>query len=298
MRNPWQRGRLTVGRRPQVMFGRMYEDPAAELSVFPPAGRVLAIASAGDTAAALARAGHRVTAVDISATQLAYARARLAGGPTVTGTAERLQAVARRAAGLVVPGWRPAAMTEFLRLADLEAQRAHWRERLDRPALRALMRLAFASAGLVRRDLWRALPPRMDRVLRRRLEQGLTGHPNATNPWAWRLLLGRECPAAPPGPAAGDIEGGIEWVHADVVEHLRSVPPGWYDAATLSNVLDGPPPAFAAELAAALRHGVRPGGPVVLRTFRDTPPLPGDPLPDRSLLWGAVVRLHPLTAGA
>lgn len=289
MRNPWQRGRLTVGSRPQVMFGRMYEDPAAELSVFPPAGRVLAIASAGDTAAALARAGHRVTAVDISATQLAYARARLAGAPAATGTAERLQAVARRAAALVVPGWRPAAMTGFLRLADPQAQRAHWRAHLDRPALHALMRLAFASAGLVRRDLWRALPPRMDLVLRRRLEAGLTRHPNATNPWAWRLLLGRELPGAAPEPPTG----GVVWVHADVVAHLRSVPRGWYDAATLSNVLDGPPAAFAVELLDALRHGVRDGGPVVLRTFRDASPLPGDPLPDRSLLWGAVVRLHP-----
>ena len=59
------------------------------------------------------------------------------------------------------------------------------------------MRLAFASAGLVRRDLWRSLPPRMDLVLRHRLAAGLTRHPNATNPWAWRLLLGRECPDAP-----------------------------------------------------------------------------------------------------
>ncbi|MFC5006586.1 hypothetical protein ACFPIJ_53290 [Dactylosporangium cerinum] len=289
----------------------MYEDPGAELSVFPAGGRVLAIASAGDTAAALARAGHQVTAVDISATQLAYARARLAGAPTATGTAERLQAVARRAAGAILPGWRPAAMTAFLRLDDLDAQRDHWRRHLDRPRLAALMRLAFASAGLVRRDLWRSLPPRMDLVLRHRLATGLTTHPNATNPWAWRLLLGRECPAAssPTGTeSATSVHGAIApsltgtesvtWVHGDVVEHLRSVPRGWYDAATLSNVLDGPPPAFAAELRNALRHGVRPGGPVVLRTFGTESPLPGDPLPDRSLLWGAVVRLHPLTQGA
>lgn len=304
MRNPWQRGRLTVGSRPQVMFGRMYEDPAAELGVFPAGGRVLAIASAGDTAAALARAGHRVTAVDISATQLAYAKARLAGAPAATGTAERLQAVARRAAGAILPSWRPAAMTKFLLLDDLDAQREHWRRHLDRPGLAALMRLAFASAGLARRDLWRALPPRMDLVLRHRLADGLTRFPNATNPWAWRLLLGRECPQAPPETAPERprssqeaLVEGINWVHGDVAQHLLSVPRGWYDAATLSNVLDGPPPAFAAELRDALRHGVRPGGPVVLRTFRDTPPLPGDPLPDRSLLWGAVVRLHPLASG-
>jgi S-adenosylmethionine:diacylglycerol 3-amino-3-carboxypropyl transferase len=296
MANPWQRGRLTIGRRPQVMFGRMYEDPAAELSVFPTGGRVLAIASAGDTAAALARAGHQVTAVDISATQLAYAKARLAGAPAATGTAERLQALARRAAGAVVPGWRPAAITTFLQLDDLAAQREHWRRHLDRPGLAALMRLAFASAGLVRRDLWRSLPPRMDLVLRQRLATGLTSHPNATNPWAWRLLLGRECPAAAETGSPGTPVDGIDWVHGDVAAHLRSVPSGWYDAATLSNVLDGPPAAFADELRDALRHGVRAGGPVVLRTFGATSPLPGDPLPDRSLLWGAVVRLRPLTA--
>ncbi|MEV4508212.1 hypothetical protein AB0K00_04550 [Dactylosporangium sp. NPDC049525] len=270
----------------------MYEDPAAELSVFPQGGRVLAIASAGDTAAALARAGHLVTAVDISATQLAYAKARLSGAPATKGTAERLQAVARQAARAVQPAWRAAAMTTFLQLDDVDAQREHWRRHLDRPRLGALMRLAFASAGLVRRDLWRSLPPRMDLVLRRRLADGVSRHPNAANPWAWRLLLGRECPAAPP---ETPVTSGIEWVHDDVVKHLWSVPRGWYEAATLSNVLDGPPPAFAGALRDALRHGVRAGGPVVLRTFGNAPPLPGDPLPDRSLLWGAVVRLNPGT---
>jgi hypothetical protein len=80
----------------------------------------------------------------------------------------------------------------------------------------------------------------------------------------------------------------VEWVHAEVTAHLRGVPAGWYAAAALSNVLDGPGPAAAADLRAALRHGVRPGGPVVLRTIGERPPLPGRPLADRSLLWGAV----------
>jgi S-adenosylmethionine:diacylglycerol 3-amino-3-carboxypropyl transferase len=286
--NPWRAGRLTVGGRPQVMFGRMYEDHAAELAVFPPGGRVLAIASAGDTAAALARAGHRVTAVDISATQLAYARSRLAGAPAATGTAERLQAVARRAAGLLVPGWRPAAMERFLRLEDVAEQREWWRRELDDPRLRALMYLGLRWAGAVRRRLWSALPPRFDVVLRDRLVAAVGRHANARNPWAWRLLLGRECPGVAPEP----LVAGVRWVHDDVAAHLRSVPRGWYDAATLSNVLDGPPGPFAAELSAALRHGVRPGGPVVLRTFRERSPLPGPPLPDRSLLWGAVVNVE------
>jgi hypothetical protein len=46
--------------------------------------------------------------------------------------------------------------------------------------------------------------------------------------------------------------------------------------------------AFAARLHAALRHAVRPGAPIVLRSIHDRSPLPGRPLPDRSLLWGAV----------
>jgi S-adenosylmethionine:diacylglycerol 3-amino-3-carboxypropyl transferase len=292
MDSPWQAGRLTPGRRPQVMFGRMYEDHGVELDLFPPESRVLVIASAGDTAAALARAGHRVTAVDISATQLAYARARLAGGPTVTGTAERLMTLGRAAAAAAVPAWRPAAMTRFLRMAEPAEQARWWRRELDRPMLRVLMgaglRPAGPLAGILRPGLRDVIPSRFDVVFRRRIAACVSRYPNATNPWAWRLLLGRERPGAtPPEPIRG-----VEWVHADVVEHLRQAPAGRYDAVALSNVLDGPPPAFAARLHDALRHAVRPGGPVVLRSFHDRPPLAGRPLEDRSPLWGAVVAVE------
>ena len=64
---PWLRGS-----GPRVLFGRMYEDPEIELAAFAPGSRVLAIASAGDTAAALAQAGHQVTAIDINPAQLEY----------------------------------------------------------------------------------------------------------------------------------------------------------------------------------------------------------------------------------
>ncbi|WP_354644728.1 DUF3419 family protein [Kitasatospora camelliae] len=95
---PWSEGRLLAGPagRPRILFGRMYEDPAVELAAFPPGSRVLCIASAGDTAAALAAAGHEVTALDLNPAQLAYARARLEGGaPARTGTAERLTGATR-----------------------------------------------------------------------------------------------------------------------------------------------------------------------------------------------------------
>src|SRR5919202_1809858 len=88
---PWLRGS-----GPRVLFGRMYEDPEIELAAFATGSRVLAIASAGDTAAALAQAGHQVTAIDINPAQLEYARARMPGPPPVAGTLETRQRAVRR----------------------------------------------------------------------------------------------------------------------------------------------------------------------------------------------------------
>lgn len=104
-----------------------------------------------------------------------------------------------------------------------------WHRRLDRPVLRALIHLAPRPVGVVRRD-----------------------------------LVGRDCPSAEPAAVGA---GRITFVHADVTAHPPQVPRGWYDAETLSNVLGGPRPETAAALRAALRHAVRPGGPVVLRSF-------------------------------
>ncbi|MDH6121005.1 hypothetical protein ABH930_005131 [Kitasatospora sp. GAS204A] len=67
------------------------------------------------------------------------------------------------------------------------------------------------------------------------------------------------------------------------------LPAGAYDAVTLSNVLDGPGPEFARRLRAAVRHAVRPGGVVVLRSIREPGPAgPGLAAEDRSMLWGVV----------
>jgi S-adenosylmethionine:diacylglycerol 3-amino-3-carboxypropyl transferase len=286
---PWR----AAGQQGRVMFGRMYEDYAVELDLFPPGGRVLAVASAGDTVAALAAAGHDVVAVDIGAAQLAYARSRVAGAPAVDGTAERLLHAGRRAAAALMPAWRDGPLRQFLDLADPATQLRLWRRHLDRPALRALMFAAFGTAGPLTALTPRGfrigglVPARFDRVLRERLAAGVGRYPNRGNPWARRLLLGDDGAISPPRGTAGRVT----WVHADVVAHLRRAAPGAYDAATLSNVADGAPPSFAADLAAALRHGVRAGGPVVLRTFADRSPLPGRSLPDRSLLWGAVTHV-------
>ncbi|MEU9075122.1 DUF3419 family protein [Kitasatospora sp. NPDC048538] len=312
-RTPWADGRLLSlqPRRPGLLFGRMYEDPGVELAAFPaPGARVLCIASAGDTAAALAAAGHRVTAVDLNPAQLAYARARLtAGAPAATGAAERLLALGRAAAATALPAWRPAALERFLRLDDPAAQARHWHRHLDGPGLRLLLGAALRPAGALAGGLHPAfravLPRRFDTVLRARLARGFARHPNADNPWAWRLLLGRELPVGGPlvaGPPAGELpvgappghdQGGgappVRLLRGDVLGHLERSPVGSYDAVTLSNVLDGPDQAFARRLRAAVRHAVRPGGVAVLRSIREPGPAgPGAAAEDRCPLWGVV----------
>ncbi|MGV9270441.1 DUF3419 family protein [Kitasatospora sp. NPDC003701] len=289
---PWTEGRLLSlqTRRPRVLFGRMYEDPAVELAAFPPPGaRVLCIASAGDTAAALAAAGYDVTAIDLNPVQLEYARARLtAGAPATTGSAEHLLAAGRTAAA-VLPAWRPAALERFLRLDDPAAQARHWHRHLDGPGLRLLLAATLRPAGTlaaaVRPAFRDVLPRRFDTALHARLARGFARHPNADNPFAWRLLLGRELPGTPTAPTAAPVR----LLAGDVLDHLERSPAGHYDAVTLSNVLDGPGPAFARRLRAAVRHAVRPAGTVVLRSIREPGPAgPGAASQDRSLLWGVI----------
>lgn len=287
---PWARGRLLGGfGGPRLLFGRMYEDWGVELAVFPPAGaRVLCIASAGDTAAALDAAGYDVTAVDVNPVQLAYTRERLAGGATLEGTAEAVMRLGRGTAARLLPAWRLTELHDFLALDDPQEQARRWREELDTPGLRRLMRVALRPGGALavalRPSFAGVVPQRFDEVLRRRLERTVCGHPNASNPWLWRLLAGAEPPRTPPPRAPG-----VRLVHDDVVHALEQAPCGAFDAVTLSNVLDGPGPAFARRLRAAVRHAVRPGGVVVLRSARE--PGPGGPgwaAQDSSVLWGVV----------
>ncbi|SEM26884.1 DUF3419 family protein [Streptacidiphilus jiangxiensis] len=302
---PWGDGSILAfgsSCSPGLLFGRMYEDVGIELDAFPPPGaRVLCIASAGDTAGALAAAGHDVTAVDLNAAQLAYARRRLHdGAPAETGTAERLLALGRFAAARALPAWRSDGPERFLRLDDPAEQARRWHDELDSRGLRILAGLALRPAGtlaLALRPAFReVMPGRFDSVLRRRIGRAVARHSNSSNPWAWRLLAGRELPDPAPAiagatsstvvPLAGRA---VRLLHCDVVEHLERSPRGAYDAATLSNVLDGPGPQFARRLWAAVRHAVRPGGVVVWRSLREPGPAgPGQAAADRSMLWGVV----------
>ncbi|MFB7507326.1 DUF3419 family protein [Streptomyces broussonetiae] len=287
---PWAHGRLLGGLGgPRLLFGRMYEDWGVELAAFPPPdARVLCIASAGDTAAALCAAGYDVTAVDLNPVQLAYARRRLAGAQTEEGSAEAVMRLGRATAASLLPAWRQERLREFLTLDEPAQQARRWRAELDTPGLRRLMRLALRPGGALavalRPSFAGVVPARFDEVLRRRLERTVSTHPNAHNPWLWRLLAGAEPPGAPAPGAAG-----VRLVEGDVVGVLEQAPRGGYDAVTLSNVLDGPGPEFARRLRAAVRHAVRPGGVVVLRSAREPGPEgPGWAAQDRSVLWGVV----------
>ena len=150
------------------------------------------------------------------------------------------------------------------------------------------MRLALAAAfspRLLRRiyDLpfVDVLPARFDRVLRRRLERGFGRHPNATNPFATALLLGRPR-ATTPAPLALEA--------ADATEFLEACAPGSFDGITLSNILDGADDEYGARLFDAVRRAAAPGAVVILRSFRE----PADDeeagwaARDRALFWGSI----------
>lgn len=307
------------GGPPRLVFGSMYEDSAVETAVLPAHGRILCIASAGDTALRLAAQGRQVTAVDANPAQVAYVRERLAGAPARAGSTERLLHHARRA--LAAAGWRRAELESFCALDDPAEQLHRWRERFDTRRFRAVLGAALGPLGVRAggfaaftrgpaqrsdRVAWqrfgrvapqrsgRVVPQRFDRIVRQRLEQGLGRHPNSTNPYLPRLLLG-----APPAPLPAVDPDRISVVCTDVAAYLESVPPGTYTGFSLSNVLDATGPAYAERLAAAVRRAADDGAVAVWRSFCTGD---GDPAAlawagrDRALLWGSV-RVERVGAG-
>ena len=282
---PWQAGRFDHDHGPKkILFGRMYEDPEIEASVFPPGGRIFAIASAGCTAMALG-AQHEVTAVDINPVQLAYARRRLEGAPMEVGTAERVMAALRSL--LPLAGWRRRVIDEFLAQGDPGEQLAFWRRRLDTVRFRAGFDLGLSVTGLravYASPFLELLPPHFGRVMRGRLERGFGAHPNRTNPYARALLQGEL-----EGPSDTGARS-VNLVEADAAGYLESCPAGSFDGFTLSNILDGAPPSYQRRLLAAVAHAASPGSVAVLRSFAEPPPSLATNLAarDRSLLWGVV----------
>ena len=141
----------TVWRRPsQVLFGQMYEDVEIETRAFRPGSRIFTIASAGDSAIALSRL-HTVTAVDINAAQLAYARERAAGAPARRGMVELVMQIKRRF--MAVAGWTPNRLEQFVQMRDCQEQVEFWHSKLNRPLFRGLFDSSVGSALLTLRLL-------------------------------------------------------------------------------------------------------------------------------------------------
>lgn len=283
---PWESGRFDLRGGPKkLLFGRMYEDAAIELAAFAPGSHVFCIASAGCTAMRLA-AQHAVTAVDINPVQLEYAQARVTGGPTRLGSAERIVAMGR---ALLAPfGWRRATLAAFLALEQPAEQIAFWRRHLDTRGFRV------ATDALLSIDRLRAvyaapflafLPERFGRVMRERLARCFANHPNRTNVYAHALLTGENIDHAPPPCAAA-----IRFACADAATYLEGCPPASFAGFALSNILDGASGDYRARLFAAVRRAATAEAVVVLRSFAE----PASPMPsnvvarDRSILWGIV----------
>jgi S-adenosylmethionine:diacylglycerol 3-amino-3-carboxypropyl transferase len=280
---PWQGGR--IDRRagsPELLFGQMYEDSAVELEAFEPGGRIFCIASAGCTSFDLAARGDDVTAVDINPAQVAYVRRRLAGEAIERGRIDwRFDRMRQIAPAL---GWTRATLERFCDLDETGEQLEFWRRRLDTGRLRLALAAVF-SPRLLRRiyDLpfVDVLPPRFDRILIRRLERGFGTHPNAGNPFASALLLGRTRDTTP-APLAVET--------ADAIDFLEACAPGSFDGITLSNILDGADRKYSARLFDAVRRAAAPGAVMILRSFRE----PTDDeearwaARDRALFWGSI----------
>jgi S-adenosylmethionine:diacylglycerol 3-amino-3-carboxypropyl transferase len=260
----------------------MYEDSAVELTAFAPASRVFCIASAGCTAFDLAASGHDVTAVDVNPAQVDYVRRRLEGDAPKRGAIDqRLDRLRRLATAL---GWRRAVLERFCSLERPEAQLELWRSTLDTRRFRLALAAAFSPSWLRRvygTPFVAVLPPRFDVILRRRLERGFGRHPNALNPYAALLLLGRPREAIP---------APLTLVAADAAEFLESCAPRSFDAFSLSNILDGADEAYGARLFAAVRRAAGSGAVSMLRSFRE--PAGGDEAEraaeDRALIWGSI----------
>ena len=281
----WQAGRLGWRNGSQrLLFGRMYEDAEIERAAFRGKGRVFCIASAGDTALRLADE-HEVLACDINPVQLAYAERRAGGGPAKMGDAERAMGFARRL--MPVAGWREGILREFLAMQDTAAQMIFWRKHLNTWRFRAGFDLLMSGPilrAMYARKFLSFLPPRFGEVMRRRLERGFARHPNVSNPFARALLLGEATEEHRPK------NRSIRFVAADAASWLESCPEKYFDAFTLSNILDGAEPAYRTRLMRAVRRAATDEAVVVLRSF-------GEPSHDvesnqaecdRAMLWGVV----------
>jgi S-adenosylmethionine:diacylglycerol 3-amino-3-carboxypropyl transferase len=280
----WRQGAFRVLPR-QLVFGQTYEDPCIELQVIRPESRVFCIAGAGYTARVLAAAGHRITAVDINASQIGYARALNDGGLPHAGIAEQVLRVGRKLTALC--GWTRQKLEVFLNLSQCSEQVEYWDRELDTPMLRAAFNTLLAPRLLrmcYRGPFVASLPADFGPQIRQRLRRGWASHSNRSNPFAALLLLGKPIPDAHPAALP------IRFARADAADYLEGCAPGSFDAFALSNIGDGASPEYQRRLSAAIVHAGSPQAVVVWRSFAETGNDVGTnrATADRSLLWGTV----------
>ncbi|MGC8550580.1 MAG: DUF3419 family protein [Acidobacteriaceae bacterium] len=280
----WESGNLKGRGGNRLVFGQMHEDAEVERAAFAGLGRVFSIASAGDTALALA-GEHEVVACDLNPVQLQYAQARVNGAMPRRGDAERAMEMARQMAPVV--GWRRGLLGQFLQMTDVEEQATFWRVHLDNAMFRGCFGLLLARPVMrliYAKEFLECLPSHFGEVMRARLARGFARHANVENPYAWALLKGEMMDARPPSGAQ------IRFVLGDAASYLESCPAGSFDGFALSNILDGADAAYASRLARAVRKAASAEAKVVLRSFRE--PWPGlktnQAEQDRALIWGVV----------
>lgn len=288
---PWRTGPFRVHQQ-RLAFGQTYEDPEIELRAFRPHSRVFAIAGAGQTARVLAAAGHYVTAVDISARQIAYAESRVAGEAVGIGTVESILAAARQFAALA--GWSRYKVAEFLNLTDCERQVEYWDRRLStrrwRAAVDALLSrpmLSLCYAG----PFAQSVPRDFGKKIQGRLRRCWAKHSNRSNPYAAALLLGT------PLPDPGLPASPIKFVCADAASFLENSPTSAFDAFALSNIGDGASLEYMNRLRRAVERAAAPGAVMVWRSFAEPEfdSAANCAELDRSMLWG-VVGVRPVAA--
>ena len=287
-----RKGRSSANPRQRLLHGWDWSDPRIELEELEPASRVLVSAGAGEMVAALAAAGHRVTALAANRNQLDYARRRVGGGAFEPGAAERLFDVGRGMIRAASPAWSRRRMRQFLQEDEPLKAAAVWKERLDNRTLASILKTMLGPAGslsaLVLRDFSTPIPPHFDEAIRGRIARALRKHAPRDNPYAWRLLLGEELPGHRLPRVDADAIG---WVDAPLLDHLERVDAGTYDAMTLSNVIDGADERWVRDLRKAAVRAVVPGGPIIARSFATT--MDDDAAKrarrDRAMLWGSIV---------
>ena len=264
----------------RLAFGRMHEDASIELGSL--RGRIVCVASAGDTAIALAAADpmNRVTAIDVNPAQIAYVRGRLAGGRSRPGWVDRTMGLGRQ-----LSGWSPAESRAFVELGDVDVQAQTWRSRFDTVRFRSVLAASVTPLGLLLAGPSRRIPARMDRIVCDRLRRGFARTPNRTNPYASLLVLGvSRTPIQRPPTSALDLLVG------DVAAHLEGAPRRSIDGFSLSNIADATSPRYQARLFRAVERAAAPGAIVVLRSFAE--PHSADEADwaarDRSHIWGRI----------